>query len=176
MLAGVDSGLCHVLNNETSKQLWEWIRGCRGFVLKMLCRCCKILRERFLLPSDICYFSACKSLERALLTGFQRTGWRCWEKENQAHSAFVVWAPSKKFLPGWMRRLLGPSALFDPFMVTLPRWVLLSHHSAACSLLCIWGGKKNRCVLSSSGYVNSQVNKEFKGANLELVFWREINS
>ena len=120
--------------------------------------------------SDICYFSACKSLRKSLLTGFQRAGWRCWEKENQAHSAFVVWAPSKKFLPGWMRRLLGPSALFDPFTVTLPQWFLLSS-----SIVCLQSSLHRRekgCVHSSSGYVSRWVNKKFKGASFGVVSWK----
>lgn len=87
------------------------------------CRCCNVQKERgfsFPFVCDICYFLH-GNHSKALLTGFQLVGWRCWEKENQSHSAFVVWAPSKKFLPGWMRLLLGPSALCTPEMVTLPQ-------------------------------------------------------
>lgn len=54
-----------------------------------------------LFPFDICYILP-ENHSKAPLTGFLLVGWRCWEKENQSLYAFVVWAPSKKFLPGWI--------------------------------------------------------------------------
>lgn len=62
-----------------------------------------------LLAPDICY-SPCSEKSGFTYRFFQLTGRRCWEKETQLHSAFVVCAPSKKFLPVWPRFLLGPSA------------------------------------------------------------------